>query len=114
VKVPIDGRQPFARRARQRGSRPRRFVPVRAQHGRLPCFLDGRQTTADRVTEDVRRAAIDAVDRQMSPLVQIALIDFLVKANERESAPMLRRLAQNPQVHTAVRSRAAWGLQQLG
>jgi hypothetical protein len=64
--------------------------------------------------DDVRRAAIEAVDRQMSPLVQIALIDFLVKSNERESAPMLRRLAQNPQVHTAVRSRAAWGLQQLG
>ena len=64
--------------------------------------------------EDVRRAAIDAVDRQMSPLVQIALIDFLVKANERQSAPMLRRLAQDPQVNSAVRSRAAWGLQQLG
>ena len=64
--------------------------------------------------EDVRRVAIDAVDRQMSPLVQIALIDFLVKTNERQSAPMLRRLAQDPQVNTAVRSRAAWGLQQLG
>ena len=64
--------------------------------------------------EDVRRTAIDAVDRQMSPLVQIALIDFLVKANERQSAPMLRRLAQDPRVNTAVRSRAAWGLQQLG
>jgi HEAT repeats len=64
--------------------------------------------------EDVRRAAIEAVDRQMSPLVQIALIDFLVKTNERESAPTLRRLAQDPQVNDAVRSRAAWGLQQLG
>ena len=64
--------------------------------------------------DDVRRAAIDAVDRQMSPLVQIALIDFLVKANERQSAPLLRRLARDPQVNTAVRSRAAWGLQQLG
>ena len=64
--------------------------------------------------EDVRRAAIAAVDRQMSPLVQIALIDFLVKTNERQSAPMLRRLAQDPQVNGAVRSRAAWGLQQLG
>ena len=64
--------------------------------------------------EDVRRAAIEAVDRQMSPLVQIALIDFLVKTNERESVPTLRRLAQNPRVNDAVRSRAAWGLQQLG
>jgi hypothetical protein len=64
--------------------------------------------------EDVRRAAIAAVDRQMSPLVQIALIDFLVKTNERQSAPTLRRLAQDPRVNDAVRSRAAWGLQQLG
>jgi len=64
--------------------------------------------------EDVRRATIEAVGRQMSPLVQIALIDFLVKTNERQSAPMLRRLAQDRQVNTAVRSRAAWGLQQLG
>lgn len=64
--------------------------------------------------EDVRRAAIEAVDRQMSPLVQIALIDFLVKTNERQSAPTLRRLAQDPRVNGAVRSRAAWGLQQLG
>jgi hypothetical protein len=64
--------------------------------------------------DDVRRAAIEAVNRQMSPLVQIALIDFLVKTNERQSAPTLRRLAQDPQVNDAVRSRAAWGLQQLG
>lgn len=64
--------------------------------------------------DDVRRAAIEAVDRQMSPLVQIALIDFLVNTNERQSAPTLRRLAQDPRVNDAVRSRAAWGLQQLG
>jgi len=64
--------------------------------------------------DDVRRAAIDAVTRQMSPLVQIALIDFLVKTNERQSAPTLRRLVQDPRVNDAVRSRAAWGLQQLG
>jgi HEAT repeats len=64
--------------------------------------------------DDVRRAAIEAVTRQMSPLVQIALIDFLVKTNERQSAPTLRRLAEDPRVNDAVRSRAAWGLQQLG
>jgi len=46
--------------------------------------------------------------------VQIALIDFLVKTNERQSAPTLRRLAKDPQVNGAVRARATWGLQQLG
>ena len=64
--------------------------------------------------DDVRRGTIEAIERQPSPLVQIALIDFMVKTNERESAATLRRLAQDPQVNDAVRARAAWGLQQLG
>jgi hypothetical protein len=62
----------------------------------------------------VRRGTIQAVDRQVSPLVQIALIDFMVKVNERESIGTLRRLSQDPKVNAAVRARAAWGLQQLG
>jgi len=64
--------------------------------------------------DDVRRGTIDAVQRQASPLVQIALIDFMVKTNERESVATLRQLAMDPQVNDAVRARAAWGLQQLG
>ena len=64
--------------------------------------------------EEVRRGTIQAVSQQPSPLVQIALIDFMVKTNERESMPALRRLAMDPQVNDAVRARAAWGLQQLG
>ena len=62
----------------------------------------------------VRRGAIQAVDRQVSPLVQIALIDFMVKVNERESIGTLRRLSEDPKVNAAVRARAVWGLQQLG
>ena len=64
--------------------------------------------------EEVKRGTIQAVQRQPSPLVQIALIDFMVKTNERESVPALQRLAMDPQVNDAVRARAAWGLQQLG
>ena len=64
--------------------------------------------------DDVRRGTIEAVESQPSPLVQIALIDFMVKTNERESATTLRRLAMDPQANDAVRARAAWGLQQLG
>jgi len=63
---------------------------------------------------DVRQGTIQAVQQQPSPLVQIALIDFMVKTNERESVPALQRLAMDPQVNDAVRARAAWGLQQLG
>jgi hypothetical protein len=64
--------------------------------------------------ELVRRRAVEAVDQQPSPLVQIALIDFIVNANEREGAATLRRLAADPQVHESVRARAERGIQQLG
>ena len=74
--------------------------------------LDALERFADR--EPVRRAAVDAVQTQMSPLVQIALIDFIVKTGERESLEVLKRLADDPQVHEAVRARATWGLSMLG
>lgn len=74
--------------------------------------IDALERFADR--DVVRRTAIQAVEAQMSPLVQIALIDFIVKVNERNSVGVLRRLVDDPQVHEAVRARAAWGLQQIG
>jgi len=74
--------------------------------------LDALERFADR--EPVRRAAVDAVQTQMSPLVQIALIDFIVKTGERDSLDVLKRIADDPQVHEAVRARATWGLQMLG
>ena len=74
--------------------------------------LDALERFADR--EVVRRAAVDAVQTQMSPLVQIALIDFIVKTGERESLDVLKRIADDPQVHEAVRARATWGVSMLG
>ncbi len=62
----------------------------------------------------VRRGTIDAFPRQNSPLVQIALIDFVIERYGRESASTLRRLAQDPMLEESVRARAAWGLQQVG
>lgn len=62
----------------------------------------------------VRRGALEALDRATSPLVQIALIDFMVELNERQSLMTLRRLSQDTMLNQAVRARAAWGLQQVG
>lgn len=42
----------------------------------------------------VRRGAVDALARQDSPMVQIALIDFLVDMREKESVDTLRQLAK--------------------
>jgi len=63
---------------------------------------------------EVRRALVDAIPVQDSPLVQIALIDLLVQINDKEAADALRKLAQNTQLDDAVRQQAASGLQKMG
>ena len=62
----------------------------------------------------VRRGVIEAVPRQTSPLVQIALIDFIVEKNGREAVDTLRRLSADEMLDQAVRARALQGLQQIG
>ena len=64
--------------------------------------------------ENVRRGAIEALNRQTSPLVQIALIDFVVDTNGRDAADTLRRLSSDPMLDQAVRGRAAQALQKIG
>jgi anti-sigma factor RsiW len=61
----------------------------------------------------VRRGAVDALDRQTSPLVQMALINFVVDGRQRDSVATLRRLSQDPTVDDAVRARAVWGIERL-
>jgi hypothetical protein len=62
----------------------------------------------------VRSAAIQALDTQTSPLVQMALIDFVVETQERGALESLRRLSADDQVNEAVRARAVWGIDHLG
>ena len=62
----------------------------------------------------VRRGVLDALRRQMSPLVQIALIDFVVEVNGKEAAETLRQLSMDEMLDRAVRARAAMGLDQVG
>jgi hypothetical protein len=62
----------------------------------------------------VRVGAIEALQSASSPLVQIALIDFVVGAQEKASIEALKRLAADPALNEAVRSRVDWGLTQLG
>jgi hypothetical protein len=64
--------------------------------------------------ESVHRGMIEALARQTSPLVQIALIDFVVETNDRDAAGTLRRLLGDPMLDQAVRGRAAQALQQIG
>jgi hypothetical protein len=61
----------------------------------------------------IRRALVDAVPAQDSPLVQVALIDLLAQLNEKDAVPMLRKLAADAGANEAVRQRARWGLGKL-
>jgi hypothetical protein len=61
----------------------------------------------------VQQGTEQALAESSYPLVQIALIDLMVETRDMRSAEALRRLSEDPMANEAVRSRAAWGLQQL-
>jgi hypothetical protein len=58
-----------------------------------------------------RRGALQALTRQQSPLVQVALIDFMVELQEKESIGTLQELAQDDHIDETVRKRAALSIQ---
>ncbi|HEX7360383.1 MAG TPA: HEAT repeat domain-containing protein [Bryobacteraceae bacterium] len=61
----------------------------------------------------VRKALLDSLPRQDSPLVQIALIDAIVHMHDNRAARELRKLSGNAGTNAAVRQRAQWGLERL-
>lgn len=62
----------------------------------------------------VKKGLLDSLRRQSSPLVQIELINLMVKLKEPESIPAIKALLQNGATNKTVRERARWGLEQLG
>ncbi|WP_221032902.1 zf-HC2 domain-containing protein [Actomonas aquatica] len=58
----------------------------------------------------VRAGIINALPREPSPLVQVAMIDFVVASRDPDAAPALNRLAQNPSADAVVREAARRGL----
>jgi len=54
----------------------------------------------------VRTGILASLPREQSPLVQVALIDFLVAARDRDAAPELEKLARNDTIDVAVRDAA--------
>lgn len=61
----------------------------------------------------MRRELVASLRRQNSPLVQIALIDLLVKVREKQSLDTFRQLLQDEQLNHEVKQRVEWGIQQL-
>lgn len=64
--------------------------------------------------EAVRKALIESIPIQESPLVQISLIDVLVHVRDNDAARELRKLVGDTEANVAVRQRAQWGLAKLG
>jgi HEAT repeat protein len=77
---------------------------------RLACVDALRRFSAQ---DQVRRGTIQALGESSFPLVQIALIDYMVETKDKSAVDALRRLSEDAMVDEAVRGRAAWGLQQL-
>ncbi len=63
--------------------------------------------------DQVRQGTIQALNESAFPLVQIALIDYMVETKDKEAVDALRRLSEDSMANEAVRGRAVWGLQQL-
>src|SRR5262245_4409645 len=59
----------------------------------------------------VRKGALQALSEQESPLVQVALIDFMVELKEKESIGTLQKMAQDRHIDETVRKRAALGIE---
>src|SRR5579863_109844 len=62
----------------------------------------------------VLQSLTQSLPRQDSPMVQAALIDYLVDARDRQAVGTLRQLAAQPDLNPAVLERARFALQQLG
>ncbi|MBI3667106.1 MAG: zf-HC2 domain-containing protein [Acidobacteria bacterium] len=62
----------------------------------------------------VRQGLVEALGRQKSPLVQIALIDLLVDIRDRRAAGALRQLGADTSLEYVVRERVEQGLEKLG
>jgi anti-sigma factor ChrR (cupin superfamily) len=69
----------------------------------------GRFSDRPEVRSGTKRAVADV----SAPLLQIALIDFMVETHDPQAAVAFRQLAQDPAANAEVRSRAQWGLARL-
>jgi len=63
---------------------------------------------------EVKNALIQSLLKQTYPLVQIELIDILVKTKEKRSINVFEELIQKTEINQSVRQHAQWGIQQLG
>jgi len=73
--------------------------------------VDALRRFSDRA--DVRLGTKQAVADSTAPMLQVAVIDFMVETRDPQARVVLRQLADDGTVDQSVRGRARWGLEQL-
>jgi hypothetical protein len=61
----------------------------------------------------VKGTLIQSLAKQDSPMVQLALIDFIVDTRDKNALPSLTALERSPTANKNVKEKAEWGLSQL-
>jgi hypothetical protein len=62
---------------------------------------------------DVRLGTKEAIGDRSLPMLQVAVIDFMIETRDPQAPALLRELAQNTSMDESVRGRARWGLERL-
>jgi hypothetical protein len=62
---------------------------------------------------DVRSGVLAALSRETSPLMQVAMIDFLTAAKAQEAQPLFERISQKPETNDTVRAAARRGISEF-
>jgi HEAT repeat protein len=57
-----------------------------------------------------RKGLVQAIVKQESPMVQVALIDTLAELHDPQALPALQALSKDPMANAQVRQRAQWAL----
>jgi len=73
--------------------------------------VDALRRFSDRA--DVRLGTKRAVTDKTSPMLQVAVIDFMVDTRDPQAPALFRTLAQDASLDELVRGRAQWGLDQF-
>ena len=63
--------------------------------------------------EIVRRRTVQTLAETPFPMLQVALIDFIVETRDTSAVGALRKPSSDPAVNESVRSRARWGIERL-
>jgi hypothetical protein len=62
---------------------------------------------------DVRKTLVAALPSQSSPLVQLAMVELVVEARDRESLDVLGKMEKDPKLNDVVRKKVQQGIKQL-